>query len=96
MLAGVHGYIFADRSPSCGLAGVKVFDADGSFRRVGQGVYASAVLTHHPDIPAVDAETLADEDVLLDFAVAVVARSGEMSRPNGRLRDVVREVLHGD
>lgn len=94
-LAGVHGYIFADRSPSCGLAGVKVFDADGSFQRVGQGVYASAVLIHHPDIPAVDAETLADEDVLLDFAVAVIARS-EVSRPNGRLRDVVREVLRGD
>ena len=95
-LAGVHGYIFADRSPSCGLAGVKVFDADGSFRRVGQGVYAAAVLADHPDIPAVDAETLADENVLLDFAVAVVARSGEGSLRNGRLRDALREVLHAD
>ncbi len=95
-LDGVHGYIFADRSPSCGLAGVKVYDTDGSFRRVGQGVYAAAVLADHPDIPAVDAETLADENVLLDFAVAVVTQSDEVCLRNGRLRDALWEMLHAD
>jgi uncharacterized protein YbbK (DUF523 family) len=71
-LDGVAGYIFADRSPSCGLAGVKVFSEAGSVRRIGRGVYASAVLNAHPSLPAVDAETLADEDALLAFALAVV------------------------
>ena len=76
VLGRVAGYIFADRSPSCGLSGVKLFAPDGSYRRVGRGVYASAVLRAHPTLPAVDAEDLADEDALLDFAVAVVRSTG--------------------
>ena len=75
-IAGVSGYIFADRSPSCGLAGVKLFASDGSCRGNGRGVYAAAVLAAHPALPAVDAETLADGEVLLDFGVAVLAHSG--------------------
>lgn len=92
-LDGVHGYIFADRSPSCGLAGVKVFDENGCYRRIGRGIYAAAVVADYPDMPAVDAEALRDEAVLLDFGVAVVARSGGVSGADERLRDVVRRVL---
>lgn len=72
-LAQVDGYVFADRSPSCGLAGVKVHAADGRYRREGRGVYAAAVLRAQPTLPAVDAECLWDEATLLDFACAVVA-----------------------
>ena len=72
-LDGVAGYVFADRSPSCGLAGVKVYDEAGRHRRVGRGVYAAAVLADRPGLPAVDAETLNCRDVLIDFALAVVA-----------------------
>ena len=73
-LAQVDGYVFADRSPSCGLAGVKVHAADGRFRREGRGVYAAAVLRAQPALPAVDAECLWDEATMLDFACAVAAR----------------------
>lgn len=73
-LAQVDGYVFADRSPSCGLAGVKVHAADGRFRREGRGVYAAAVLRAQPALPAVDAECLWDDATLLDFACAVAAR----------------------
>ena len=73
-LAQVDGYVFADRSPSCGLAGVKVYRADGRYRREGRGVYAAAVLRAQPALPAVDAECLWDEPTLLDFACAVAAR----------------------
>ena len=73
-LAQVDGYVFADRSPSCGLAGVKVYGAGERFRRQGRGVYAAAVLRAQPVLPAVDAECLWDEATLLDFACAVVAR----------------------
>ena len=93
VLDDVHGYIFADRSPSCGLAGVKVFAEDGSFERAGRGVYAAAVLAGYPDLPAVDAQTLADEEVLLDFVLAVVADSGVASDPDDRLRDLLRDLL---
>ena len=88
VLNEVSGYIFADRSPSCGLAGVKLFAPDGSYRRVGRGVYASAVLAAYPALPAVDAEMLAAEDVLLDFAVAVARRSGRRVD-----RDRIRERI---
>ena len=73
-VAHVDGYVFADRSPSCGLAGVKVFAADGSYCRVGRGVFAAAVRAAHPTLPAVDAETLRDRATLLEFACAVAAR----------------------
>ena len=73
-LAQVDGYVFADRSPSCGLAGVKVYGADGRYRREGRGMYAAAVLRAQPTLPAVDAECLWDEATLLDFACAVAAR----------------------
>ena len=80
-LGGVSGYIFADRSPSCGLNGVKVYDDEGNVRRVGRGIYAAAVVAARPELPVVDAETLADEGVLRDFVAAVVARQGgEASR----------------
>ena len=72
----VAGYIFADRSPSCGLADVKVFGADGGFRRVGRGVYAAAVAAAYPTLPVVDAQTLADHETFVDFASAVAARAG--------------------
>lgn len=92
-LDGVHGYIFADRSPSCGLAGVKVFGADGSCRRIGRGVYARAVLSNYPDLPAVDAETLGREDVLLDFVLAVVQQSGIARVDDTRLRGLIGDLL---
>ena len=91
VLEDVHGYVFADRSPSCGLAGVKVFAEDGSFERVGRGVYASAVVDAYPDLPVVDAETLDDDEVLLDFVLAVLADSGVVS--NTGVRDLVHELL---
>ena len=93
VLEDVHGYVFADRSPSCGLAGVKVFAEDGSFERVGRGVYASAVVDAYPDLPVVDAETLDDDEVLLDFVLAVLADSGVA--PNTGVRDLVHDLLIG-
>ena len=93
LLDDVHGYVFADRSPSCGLAGVKVFAEDGSFERVGRGVYAAAVVAGYPNLPVVDAETLGDEAVLLDFALAVLANSGVAPNAGDGLRRLVRELL---
>ena len=92
-LDDVHGYIFADRSPSCGLAGVKVFAEDGSFERVGRGVYAAAVLANHPDLPVVDGETLSDEERLLDFVLAVLASYGVADGTAG-VRNLVGGLLN--
>ena len=92
-LDGVAGYIFADRSPSCGLNGVKVYDRAGRYRRVGRGVYAAAVLAERPGLPAVDAETLNCRDVLIDFALAVMAYAGWC--PEGSaMADLRAEIEH--
>lgn len=71
VLNAAHGCIFADRSPSCGVMGVKVFTSTGAFARTGRGVFAAAVLQAHPHLPAVDAETLNEPKVLRAFALAV-------------------------
>ena len=76
LLETVHGYVFADRSPSCGLAGVKIFAANDTFVRAGRGVFAAAVLTAHPDLPAVDATMLNEHDALLRFVLAVARHAG--------------------
>lgn len=86
-LAGVSGYIFADRSPSCGLKGVKVYAPDGSSQRAGTGIHAAAVATAYPDLPRVDAEDLWVPQALEDFAVAVVlCAMGEESPDEGTVR----------
>ena len=91
-LAAVGGYVFADRSPSCGLAGVKVFARNGSYRRSGRGVYAAAVLQAHPALPAVDAQTLNDSEAMLDFCVAVLARD-DTATEQERLRSQLALLL---
>ena len=75
-LRRVHGYIFEARSPSCGLANVKVFATDGAFHRRGRGVYAAAVLKADPTLPAVEAPQLASPPAFVEFALAVAARAG--------------------
>lgn len=86
LLGTVHGYVFADRSPSCGLAGVKVFSPDDTFARAGRGVFAAAVLTAHPNLPAVDAGALNEPDALFRFVLAVARRAGKRNDSNLRQR----------
>ena len=58
-LARLDGYVFAEKSPSCGLRGVKVTDAlDGTVERDGRGVYSAAVMQRFPGMPAADARDL--------------------------------------
>ncbi len=92
ILDGVNGYIFAARSPSCGLAGVKVFTSRGGYHRIGRGVYAAAITAAYPTLPVVDAETLADPEVLLDFAVAVIG--GATGVDDASLRDQLARLLN--
>ena len=94
LIGGVSGYIFADRSPSCGLAGVKVFDVYGNWRRSGRGIFAAAVVATHPDLPVADAETLADEQTLLSFASAVI-RHAAPATAMADIRAMIGDTLSG-
>lgn len=94
LIGGVSGYIFADRSPSCGLAGVKVFDVQGNWRRSGRGIFAAAVVAAHPHLPVADAETLADEQTLMRFASAVI-RHAAPATAMAEVRAMIGDTLSG-
>jgi len=56
---GLSGYVFKARSPSCGIRDVPVFGAETG--RVGQGLFAQALVEALPDLPVADEDELARE-----------------------------------
>lgn len=60
-LGELCGYIFMERSPSCGLHGVKVHPPDGGPpHRAGRGIYARSLLDSCPLLPAEESGRLFD------------------------------------
>jgi uncharacterized protein YbbK (DUF523 family) len=72
------GFILKKGSPSCGVAGVKVYSGtDPEPRMIGQGLFARALRRRFPGLP------LADEEMLRDpaFAAEFVARVRSFTPP---------------
>ncbi len=69
ILDQVSGYIFMERSPSCGLASVKVRRAVAlaPFRTDGRGVYARQIVQQHPQLPVEENGRLADPSLRESF-----------------------------
>lgn len=68
------GYIFMQKSPSCGLERVKVYQHDGQLSRVpGQGAYASAFCARRPDLPVEEEGRLHDPVLRENFISRVYA-----------------------
>jgi uncharacterized protein YbgA (DUF1722 family)/uncharacterized protein YbbK (DUF523 family) len=67
------GFIFKSRSPSSGLAGVKVYRPaggilrDGTPRSDGIGIFARQFIDHFPLIPVIDESRLYDNDLRENF-----------------------------
>lgn len=55
---GISGYIFKQRSPSCGLAQTPVFDLPGHEIDHQDGLFAAAVRNLLPGLPVIDEESL--------------------------------------
>jgi uncharacterized protein YbbK (DUF523 family) len=71
-LAGVSGFVFKSRSPSCGLVGVPIFLADGSDAGLtGRGVFAQALREASPDLPLIEETALGDAMLLEEFIQGV-------------------------
>lgn len=71
-LSQLSGYIFMERSPSCGLQGIPVHDENGvSLDRFTMGVFAREFLNLHPDLPRVEAGSLQDPRVREEFIACV-------------------------
>lgn len=71
--AGLDGYVFKRDSPSCGLGCVKVYGEGRAYRRVGRGVFASALVSRLPLLPAEEEGRLADPALLERFVERVFA-----------------------
>ncbi|MBC2692374.1 MULTISPECIES: YbgA family protein [Pseudomonas] len=73
-LTDLCGYIFMQKSPSCGLERVKVYHANGSPQDGGgRGIYAEAFCARHPDLPVEEDGRLNDPVLRENFLTRVFA-----------------------
>ena len=72
--SGVRGLIFKSKSPSCGLTGVKMFNADGAIiSETGAGLFARACVEALPHFPVAEEINLRDEEQRTGFIEQVCA-----------------------
>ena len=65
VLDEVDGYVFMQKSPSCGLSGVELFGGS----RTGRGLYADQVMVLRPALPATEAGQLFDPTRCASFVM---------------------------
>ena len=84
------GFILKKDSPTCGLQRVKVY-MDGSVRKDGQGLFATALTTRLPFLPIEEEGRLNDASIRENFVerVFAYARLKDVFRPNWTVGDVV-------
>lgn len=68
------GYIFMQKSPSCGLHKVKVFSESGEHQvGVAAGVFSNQVIKNHSSLPVEEAARLVEKEVRAHFLTRVFA-----------------------
>jgi hypothetical protein len=73
-LDDICGYIFMQKSPSCGLERVKVYQANGHpASQGGRGAYAAAFCASRPDLPVEEEGRLHDPVLRENFISRVYA-----------------------
>lgn len=73
-MTDISGYIFMQKSPSCGLERVKVYRDNGApFETGGRGIYAQAFCDRHPDLPVEEDGRLNDPVLRENFITRVYA-----------------------
>ena len=65
-MAHMCGFIFKERSPSCGLS-VQLFGEGGAVKQFASGLFAGELQLRFPEMPVVEAERLGDAVVLNAF-----------------------------
>jgi uncharacterized protein YbbK (DUF523 family) len=61
------GCVFKGRSPSCGMAGVDVYDEKGRNIGKGRGLFAAAFIKRFPALPVEDEKGLQEDKLLENF-----------------------------
>jgi uncharacterized protein YbbK (DUF523 family) len=67
------GFIFKSRSPSCGMAAVKVYGETGMAMEKGVGIFAGVFMKRFPLLPAMEESSLSDPLLRENFIERVVA-----------------------
>ena len=76
-LGDICGYIFMQKSPSCGLERVKVYRENGApVDGGGTGIYAKAFCARHPNLPVEEDGRLNDAVLRENFITRVFAYAG--------------------
>ena len=70
---GLQGYILKKNSPSCGMAGVPVYDSSGRARRSGRGLFAQGLAARLPLLPVEEERRLQDPRLREHFVERVFA-----------------------
>jgi len=70
-LEGLSGYIFMQKSPSCGVFRVKVYHPNGHPDGAGSGLWADAVQRNNPCLPVEESGRLNDATLLENFLTRV-------------------------
>lgn len=72
--AGICGFIFMEKSPSCGVWRVKRYNTAGNpLEANGRGAFAARLLQRHPLLPVEEAGRLNDPDLKESFILRVFA-----------------------
>ncbi len=69
----LSGFVFKSASPSCGIRGVSLLNAQGVETLDGVGLFARAFMAHFPLIPVEEEGRLHDPEAVKDFLVRVRA-----------------------
>ena len=88
---GLGGYVLKNRSPSCGMERVKVYEPGKPGRRVGRGLFAEVLLEALPNLPVEEEGRLQDTPLRDNFIERVFAyrRLRALFAGSWRARDVV-------
>ena len=86
MLAAVSGYILKKDSPSCGIRGVKIYDAQENPSGNASGIYAGRLLAQLPELPFEEDDRLLDPRLCESFIQRVFAYHRWQQR-NGRIEN---------
>ena len=69
----LSGFVFKSASPSCGITGVALFNAQGIETHDGVGLFARAFVAHFPEMPVEEEGRLHDPQALKNFLERVLA-----------------------
>lgn len=89
--ADLDGYVLKKDSPTCGMARVRVYDADDRQHRGGVGIYARVLMARLPELPVEEDGRLTDANLREAFLERVFAhrRWKDLLAADPRPRDLV-------